>query len=58
MNYIQRKDSQYLETVDQFESRKEARAMLAEYRMSDPYADYYISTRACKDWRESKQVAA
>jgi hypothetical protein len=52
MYYIQRKDSRELETVDEFETRKEARAMLAEYRMSDPSAHYYISTRACKDWRD------
>jgi hypothetical protein len=54
MTYIQRKDGRYLETVDQFETRKEARAMLTEYRMSDPSAQYYLSGRACKDWRESK----
>jgi hypothetical protein len=55
MTYIQRKDAHYLETVDEFESIREARAMLNEYRMSDPSADFYISIRACKDWRESKQ---
>lgn len=54
MRYIQRKDARYLETVDEFETRKEARAMLAEYQWSDPSASYYISSRACKDWRESK----
>ena len=55
MIYIQRKDSQfgYLETVDEFETRKDARAMLAEYRLSDPYGNYYTSSRACKDWRAS-----
>jgi putative IMPACT (imprinted ancient) family translation regulator len=52
MYYIQRKDSRELETVDEFETRKEARAMLAEYRMSDPSANYYTSTRACKDWKD------
>lgn len=51
--YIQRKDAQQLETVDEFETRKEARAMVAEYQMADPSAEYYVSTRACKDWRES-----
>lgn len=48
--YIQRKDGRQLETVDEFDTRKEARAMLAEYRMSDPYAQYYLSSRPCKDW--------
>lgn len=52
MFYIQRKDSSGLETVDEFESRKEARAMLKEYQMSDRSADFYISTRACKAWRD------
>lgn len=48
--YIQRKDRRYLETVDEFTTRKEARAMLAEYRMADPSALYYLSSRPCKDW--------
>lgn len=51
MTYIQRKDGSDLETVDQFDTRKEARAMLAEYRMADPYASYYLSSRACKGWK-------
>ena len=50
--YIQRKDSRYLETVDEFDTRKEARAMLVEYRMADRSASYYLSSRPCKDWRE------
>lgn len=49
--YIQRKDGNQLETVDEFTSRKEAREMLREYRMSDTSAHYYISSRACKDWK-------
>jgi len=56
MNYIQRKcfHSGLLETVDEFETFKEAKTMLVEYRLSDKSAQYYISSRACKDWRESK----
>ena len=52
MKYIQRKDNHtgQLETVDQFDTFKEAREMLAEYRLSDPHAHYYISQRPCKDW--------
>lgn len=50
MKYIQRKDSHILETVDQFETVKEARRMLIEYRISDTSASYYISSRACKNW--------
>jgi hypothetical protein len=53
MRYIQRRGNGYLETVDEFTTYKEARAMLAEYRMSDPSADYYISSRACKGWVQS-----
>ena len=52
MKYIQRKDGKYLETVDEFETYKEAKVMLKEYRLSDPYAEYYISSRCCKAWRE------
>jgi hypothetical protein len=51
MIYIQRRGDGYLETVDEFETRKEARLMLAEYRMSDPSAYYYIISRACKEWK-------
>lgn len=54
MYYIQRRDRiagnwDTLETVDEFETRREARAMLTEYQMAD-CAEYYISTRACKHW--------
>ncbi len=52
MIYIQRKSGRQLETVDEFETRKEARDMLKEYRMCDPSAYYYTSTRACRDWRK------
>ena len=52
MIYIQRHGQGILETVDEFPSRREAREMLAEYRMADPSAHYYLSTRCCKAWRE------
>jgi hypothetical protein len=45
--YIQRKDQRDLETVDQFDTRKEARAMLVEYQLSELGAIYYISSRHC-----------
>ena len=53
MKYIQRKDRQfnYLETVDEFETFREALKMLKEYRLADPIGDYYISQRCCNDWR-------
>lgn len=50
--YIQRKGNGYLETVDEFETAKEARVMLKEYRLADPSAEYYLSTRPCKAWIE------
>lgn len=55
MVYVQRKDSQQLETVDEFETWKEARKMVAEYRLSDLSADYYLSSRACRDWNKSEE---
>lgn len=55
MYYIQRKDSLRLETVDQFEDWREAVDNCKEYNISDTCADYYISTRACKHWRESNE---
>lgn len=50
MTYIQRKDNFGLETVDQFDTRKEAKQMIIEYRLSDNSAHYYLSQRACQDW--------
>lgn len=52
MTYIQRKGDGYLETVDEFETLKEAKAMLAGYCLADPTAQHYLSSRACRDWRE------
>ena len=50
MKYIQRKDQYGVETVDECETKKEANELRYEYVMSDPYASYYISQRACKNW--------
>lgn len=55
MTYIQRKDRHGLKTVDEFESRAEARRMLEEYRLSDASAFYYMSRKPCKDWNEVKK---
>lgn len=51
--YVQRKGNGYFETVDEFETRKEALAMVSEYRFGDPTAHYYLSSRPCKEWAES-----
>ena len=50
--YIQRIGQGYRETVDEFETRKEALEMVREYSMSDPSAHYYLSSRPCRSWRE------
>jgi len=50
--YIQRKDGKELETVDEFETLREAKAMVREYQMADRSAWHYVSSRACKDWHE------
>lgn len=52
MTYIQRKSGRYVETVDEFPTYSEAKRMLAEYRIADPSAHYYLSSRACKAWKE------
>lgn len=53
MIYIQRRADRQLETVDQFETIKEARAALIEYRISDRSATYYLSRRPCSHWRQT-----
>jgi len=55
MFYIQRRsiNHNYLETVDEFDSRTEASKMLHEYQLSDYSAHYYISARCCKAWRDN-----
>jgi hypothetical protein len=52
MNYINIKSRWGIETVDEFETYKEARKMLKEYRISDTYNYYYISQKCTKDWRD------
>ncbi len=54
--YIQRKDRNSLETVDEFGTLSEAREMLKEYCLSDAVGDYYISPRACRAWRDNKKI--
>jgi hypothetical protein len=50
--YIQRRDGKNLETVDEFTSTREARAMVREYQIADRSARYYMSSRPCKAWRD------
>ena len=55
--YIQRKDNQFgtLETVDKCKTHREAVNLRNEYSLSDRSAYYYISSRACKAWREEEK---
>ena len=51
--YIQRIGQGCRETVDEFETRREAVEMIGEYRLSDLLATFYLSTRAYKGWDDS-----
>ncbi len=55
--YINRKDRYNRETVDEFETRKEARAALSEYVLADRSGHYWVSSRAWKGWKEDKAAA-
>jgi len=54
MRYINIKGNYGIETVDQFDTYKEAKEMLKEYRLSDAYNYYYISQRCTKEWMTKK----
>lgn len=51
--YIQLRYNGNLETIDEFDTRKEAKEMLTEYQMvyEGTGGQVYLSTRACKDWK-------
>ncbi len=51
MTYVNIKNNGEVETVDEFETYKEAVKMLKEYRLSDTYNNYYLSQRSTKDWQ-------
>jgi len=52
--YIQRYDPKtaHLETVSEAERLKDAKHDLAEYAFSDLAGSFFISSRACKQWRD------
>ena len=55
MYYINIKENNKVETLDQFETYKEAKEMLKEYKLASTYCyGAYISNRSTKEWRESK----
>lgn len=50
--YINERSRGLVETIDEFESHKEALKMLSEYRMAFSHgSDLYLSQRSTKDWR-------
>lgn len=55
MFYINMRNSDDIETVDEFETLKESKKMLAEYRIADRANEYYISNRSTKIWREESK---
>ena len=55
MMYINIKEDGKVETLDEFETYKEAIKMLKEYRIaSSYYYGAYISRRCTKEWRCAK----
>ncbi len=40
------------ETVDEFETYKQAREMLPEYRQAYDWIPLWISSRCCANWKE------
>lgn len=69
MLYINRQGQGYRETVDEvfatntytpYEAVKSlhnnAVKLVREYRLADPSARYWVSTRACKGWKEKHEA--
>ena len=54
MWYINIKNNGKVETVDEFASAKEARAMRIEYQLSDRTNLYYLSKKCTKEWKDRK----
>ena len=50
MTYIQLVQNGQRETVDEYDTRREAMDMIKEYRFANPTGRYYLSSRACKGW--------
>ena len=55
MIYINIKENGKVETLDQFETYREAKAMLKEYCIASPYYyGAYLSSRCTKEWKGEK----
>lgn len=54
MKYINIQTEHGVETIDEFETNKEAVAMAIEYRLAYQGSGYspYVSSRCTKEWRE------
>lgn len=48
MIYINYKFNGENETIEECESKDEANFLLREYEISDPFGEYWISSRKCK----------
>jgi hypothetical protein len=48
MIYINYKFNGENETIEECETKNEANFLLREYEISDPYGEYWISSRRCK----------
>ena len=56
MTYINMRTGAGVETIDEFSTYREARDMLAEYRIaygSESYGFLYLSSRPTVEWREA-----
>lgn len=52
--YINIKEAGQVETIDEFETFKEAREMLKEYKIASSwYGPAYLSQKSTKEWRNS-----
>lgn len=57
--YINQRYQGVVETVDEFDTHKEARETIKEYRASIGHGiEYWISNRACKQWHEDSKPKA
>lgn len=56
--YINQKENGEVETVDEFDTMREATEMLKEYQMAFHYCDIYISSRCTRWWKLMDQKRA
>jgi hypothetical protein len=54
ITYINIKEKGIVETIDEFETYKDAKEMLEEYRIAHSYySGAYLSKRSTKEWRNN-----